>query len=167
MAAVGATVARAIGRSLGRLAGWPLARPAPPVSTNRRASRAPGTVTGSVGLLLRAEGLAVGAVALYAYAQFGAGWGWFAALFLLPDLAFIAYLAGPRLGAIAYNATHSYAGAAALLALGLSASLPLAVAGALIWCAHIGIDRAFGFGLKYAEGFSYTHLGRLGRGDPW
>jgi hypothetical protein len=32
---------------------------------------------------------------------------------------------------------------------------------ALIWCAHIGFDRTLGYGLKYAEGFGYTHLGRL------
>jgi hypothetical protein len=33
----------------------------------------------------------------------------------------------------------------------------------LIWCAHIGFDRAIGYGLKYSHGFSFTHLGRIGR----
>ena len=37
----------------------------------------------------------------------------------------------------------------------------------LIWCAHIGLDRALGDGLKYATGFAYTHLGRIGQADPW
>ena len=27
--------------------------------------------------------------------------------------------------------------------------------------AHIGIDRGFGYGLKYAAGFKDTHLGRV------
>ena len=34
---------------------------------------------------------------------------------------------------------------------------------ALIWIAHIGLDRALGYGLKYATGFGDTHLGRIGR----
>lgn len=34
---------------------------------------------------------------------------------------------------------------------------------ALVWCAHIGVDRALGFGLKYREGFAHTHLGLLTR----
>ena len=32
---------------------------------------------------------------------------------------------------------------------------------ALIWGAHIGIDRLFGYGLKYPTGFKDTHLGRV------
>ena len=36
-------------------------------------------------------------------------------------------------------------------------------AGMTLWLAHIGIDRALGYGLKYATGFSYTHLGRIGK----
>jgi hypothetical protein len=35
---------------------------------------------------------------------------------------------------------------------------------ALAWIAHIGLDRALGFGLKYATGFNHSHLGRIGRG---
>ena len=34
---------------------------------------------------------------------------------------------------------------------------------ALIWLAHIGIDRALGYGLKYGAGFGFTHLGRIGK----
>lgn len=128
---------------------------------------APGSAAGGVRTLLRLEGLAFFAVAVAAYAQYGAGWGWFAALFLLPDLSFAAYLAGPRVGAAAYNASHSYIAALALGALGLLAAMPSVLAVALVWCAHIGFDRALGFGLKYASGFDRTHLGRLGRGDPW
>jgi hypothetical protein len=32
---------------------------------------------------------------------------------------------------------------------------------ALIWLAHIGMDRMLGYGLKYSGGFKDTHLGRL------
>ena len=34
---------------------------------------------------------------------------------------------------------------------------------ALIWAAHIGFDRALGYGLKYPTSFGETHLGRIGR----
>jgi hypothetical protein len=124
-------------------------------------------VAGGVRTLLRFEGVVVLGAALAAYAQFGAGWGVFALWLLAPDLALAGYLAGPRIGAALYNATHSYLGAVALLAFGVLAAAPWAVAGGLIWCAHIGIDRALGFGLRYAAGFGATHLGRLGRPDPW
>jgi hypothetical protein len=131
------------------------------------AAIAPGSVNGGVRLLLRAEGLVVLAASVAAYTQFGAGWVWFAALFLLPDLSFLAYLAGPRWGALAYNAAHSYVGAVGLLAVGILGASPLLLAGALVWCAHIGFDRLLGYGLKYGAGFGFTHLGRLGPQDPW
>jgi hypothetical protein len=34
---------------------------------------------------------------------------------------------------------------------------------ALVWFAHIGLDRALGYGLEYDTGFHDTHLGRIGR----
>jgi hypothetical protein len=40
---------------------------------------------------------------------------------------------------------------------------PLAEHIALIWLAHVGVDRALGYGLKYASAFGDTHLGRIGR----
>jgi hypothetical protein len=40
---------------------------------------------------------------------------------------------------------------------------PLILSLAMIWLAHIGIDRALGYGLKYRTGFANTHLGRIGK----
>jgi Domain of unknown function (DUF4260) len=40
---------------------------------------------------------------------------------------------------------------------------PLTLSIAMIWLAPIGIDRALGYGLKYASGFGVTHLGRIGK----
>jgi hypothetical protein len=47
--------------------------------------------------------------------------------------------------------------------LGVLHSQPAALGAGLIWCTHIGLDRALGYGLKYSTGFQYTHLGRIGR----
>ncbi|MDR6535671.1 DUF4260 domain-containing protein [Variovorax soli] len=117
--------------------------------------------------MLRLEGLAVLAAAVAAYQYLGASWGAFAMLFLLPDLSFLGYLAGPRVGAAAYNAAHSYIGPVALLTSGLVGERPAVLAFGLIWAAHIGLDRALGYGLKYGSEFGATHLGRIGRTDPW
>jgi hypothetical protein len=77
--------------------------------------------------------------------------------------AILAYRARARAGSVAYNAAHSYVGPALLAALGLAVALPECLLLALIWVAHIGLDRAFGYGLKYATSFGDTHLGRIGR----
>ena len=110
--------------------------------------------------LLRAEGAALGLAAVAIYAAGGHSWLMFAALFLAPDLSFVAYLAGPRVGAAVYNALHWTVLPLALAAFGWLLASPGGLAVALIWLAHIGIDRALGYGLKYPSGFSDTHLGR-------
>jgi hypothetical protein len=96
------------------------------------------------------------------YLVSGASWWLYAALFLAPDLSFLAYLAGPRLGAIGYNALHATIGPLLLGLCGVAMPWPMAGSIALIWLAHIGIDRALGYGLKSAAGFGLTHLGRIG-----
>jgi hypothetical protein len=122
-----------------------------------------GATTGGVKFVLRAEGALVLVAALLAYAQHGLGWAVFAWSFLAPDLAFLGYLAGARIGALFYNLTHSYVGAVAVLAGGVLAGVPALTAAGLIWCAHSGMDRALGYGLKYSAGFGFTHLGLIGR----
>lgn len=118
-----------------------------------------GVVHGAPRLLLRLEGAAVLAAASVAYAQVGGGWGLFALLFLAPDLSMLGYLAGRRAGAAVYNLGHSYLAPGALGAAGLALELPMLMSIALIWVAHIGFDRAVGYGLKYATAFKHTHLG--------
>jgi uncharacterized protein DUF4260 len=121
------------------------------------------SVSGGPRLLLRAEGAAILAVALLLYARIGEPWWWLLVLFLAPDLSLLGYLAGPRIGAIAYNAAHTLLVPLALVAAGLLLPAFILVPLALIWIAHIGFDRLLAYGLKYEAGFGYTHLGRLGR----
>ena len=112
--------------------------------------------------MLRIEGLAVFLLAVSLYFRSGAGWGMFAALVLVPDLSLLAYPIGPRAGAAAYNTMHSYLGPLFMVALGLALA-PGLLPVAFIWGAHVGIDRAMGYGLKYASAFRDTHLCRIGR----
>lgn len=112
-------------------------------------------------LLLRLEGLVVlvGSIALYAHQ--GGDWLPFVVLLLTPDLSMVGYTVNARVGALAYNAAHTYALPALLMALALAAGLPLLVQLALIWFAHIGMDRTVGYGLKYPTDFKDTHLARV------
>ena len=101
------------------------------------------------------------------YALWGGSWWIYVVLFLAPDLSFLGYLAGPKVGAVVYNAAHSYMAPMVLMVTGFSRdlplNLPLTLSIAMIWLAHIGFDRALGYGLKYSAGFGFTHLGRIGR----
>lgn len=122
-----------------------------------------GETTGTVRVMLRLEGLCVFVAASVIYSKFGHGWGTFALFFLTPDLSLFGYLAGPKVGAISYNLAHSYSGAVVCLVVGVIFPAPTILCIGLIWCAHIGFDRALGYGLKYSDGFGFTHLGRIGR----
>jgi Domain of unknown function (DUF4260) len=125
---------------------------------------------GGVRTMLRFEGLLLLTAALLFYAHAGTSWTLFLALFLVPDLSFAFYLFGARVGAAAYNVMHMTAGP---IILALASQLDLARYGvasahlflpvALIWFAHVGLDRALGYGLKYASGFADTHLGAIGK----
>ena len=122
-----------------------------------------GAVAGGCRTLLRLEGLTLFVGMTMLYAVWGGSWWVYAVLFLVPDLSFAGYLAGPRIGAVIYNAAHSYMAPMALMTTGFGLASPLTLSIAMIWLAHIGIDRALGYGLKYSAGFTFTHLGRIGK----
>ncbi len=87
-----------------------------------------GAVTGGVRALLRLEGVVLFAGMTLLYALWDGSWWVYAILFLAPDISFAAYLAGPRAGAIVYNAAHSYFLPVALMTTSLAmASAPGAV----------------------------------------
>ena len=120
-----------------------------------------GAVEGSVRTWLRVEGLLTLLAAAYLYHQLGHSWVAFLSWFFVPDISFAGYAAGPRVGAAVYNLAHSDVGPLLLALAALATGSPLAAA--LIWAAHIGFDRALGYGLKYPTAFGDTHLGRIGK----
>ncbi|QSG13091.1 hypothetical protein HSBGL_2691 [Halapricum desulfuricans] len=107
---------------------------------------------------LRLEGVTVFVSALAAFFVLDGPLWLLAVLALAPDLAMVGYLAGPEVGSLSYNTAHTYVLPAALGGAGLYADVTTAVLVALIWGAHIGADRAVGYGLKYSSGFKDTHL---------
>ncbi len=121
-----------------------------------------GAVRGFPAFLLRTEGAVLFAASVLLYSRLGVSWIPFVVLLLAPDLAMLGYLRGTRLGAVTYNLAHTYAlpGLVALLAMTTQSRLAYALA--LIWFAHIGMDRLLGYGLKYPTSFHHTHLGTIG-----
>ena len=122
-----------------------------------------GAASGGIRTLLRLEGLTLFAGMTLLYGVWDGSWWVYAILFLAPDLSFAGYLAGPKAGAVIYNAAHSYMAPMSLMVTGFALSSPLVLSIAMIWLAHIGFDRMLGYGLKYTSGFGFTHLGRIGK----
>lgn len=128
--------------------------------------RSTATAQGSVLTLLRLEGLVIAVASAVLYARIGASWWLFAALWLAPDLSMLGYLFGACRGARIYNAIHTYVLPGALALSGWLLHVPILLPLVLIWINHIGVDRLLGYGLKYSDGFGWTHLGRHGKGNP-
>ncbi|MFT4278113.1 MAG: DUF4260 domain-containing protein [Rhodopseudomonas sp.] len=119
--------------------------------------------SGGVLTVLRAEGLALFVGCSLFYVISDSPWELYALLFFAPDLGFLGYLAGPKVGAVVYNVLHSTVGPLLLAIAGIVLLIPYAGTVAMIWLAHIGFDRALGYGLKYKTGFRFTHLGLIGK----
>jgi hypothetical protein len=115
----------------------------------------------SPGVLLRVEGFALLAASILLYWQAGGSWWMFLLLLLVPDLSLLGYLAGNSVGAATYNLVHTALWPTALAVFGLLAASPLAVQIALIWLAHIGMDRTVGYGLKYPTTPKRSHLQKV------
>ena len=115
----------------------------------------------SVARLLRAENVALLALALAAYWQVGGSWWLFAILFFAPDLSFAAAVAGPLAGLVAYNIAHAAIIPGLLAVFGIVANWDLGVSLAVIWIAHLAFDRTVGYGLKYSLAKNDTHLDRI------
>jgi len=113
--------------------------------------------------LLRLEEFFLFGLALFLFTQLDYGWGWYALLFLAPDLSIAGYLANPRVGAWTYNLIHHKGLAVALYILGYVFSVQWLMLTGTILLGHSSLDRVFGYGLKYPDAFQNTHLGRIGR----
>lgn len=125
--------------------------------------RDPGFPPANVTALLRIEGLAIFAAAVAAFHLSGGNWWLFALLILAPDLSFFGVLGGQRAMAYAYNLAHTYTAPLVLGPLVWLAGGTWGLPVALIWIAHIGIDRALGYGLRYPGVDHATHLGWIGK----
>ena len=124
-----------------------------------------GAVTGMPKLWLRVEGVAAVAAGVGLYLNLNGSPLWLIPLLLAVDVSMIGYAAGPGPGAVVYNLAHNWAVGLAVLGVAWWIASPaVGLAGAIL-VAHVGFDRAAGYGLKYPTAFADTHLGRLGRAE--
>ena len=109
--------------------------------------------------LLRIEEAIMFVLALYlnSYLPF-AGWI-FWALFLLPDLGMLGYLANPRIGVYTYNIFHHKGIAIAIAITGFLLKSNMFILTGTLLFKHASYDRIWGNGLKYMDDFKQTHRG--------
>lgn len=126
--------------------------------TNHSAARRPLSLPR---LLLRLEGVALLAAAVFAYFAQGRPLWAFLVFLLAPDLSAVGYVFGPRIGSAVYNLAHITLWPLVLGVLGWRLGWSWATAAALIWLAHIGMDRMLEYGLKYPDAFRHTHFDNI------
>lgn len=112
-------------------------------------------------LLLHFEGVILLVASIVLYASQGFAWSTFLLLLLAPDLAFVAYIANRNLGTFFYNALHTVALPLILAVAAFMIDWTFGIQLALIWLAHVGMDRTVGYGLKYTNSFKNTHLSKI------
>ena len=112
--------------------------------------------------LQRFEGFLIFIASLYFYLHLNFNFIWFIVLLLSIDVFMIGYLFNKVTGAYIYNLGHVFIIPALILIFSAVTDTRLLIAVGLIWSAHIGMDRALGYGLKFSTGFQDTHLGHIG-----
>jgi hypothetical protein len=113
--------------------------------------------------VIRLEECGIFLFSLYLFSTLDYPWWLFPLLLFVPDISMVGYLGGTRLGAILYNILHFRALALLLFVGGTFVTIPpLSLVGVILF-AHASLDRALGYGLKYGDSFSHTHLGMIGK----
>lgn len=114
-------------------------------------------------LYQRLEAAFIFALCVFMYAILHFHFVWFFVLLFTIDIFMLGYLVNKQVGAHVYNIGHSFFIPASFLIAGMGLHKNMLVAGGIIWAAHIGWDRALGYGLKFSTGFKDTHLGHIGK----
>jgi multidrug transporter EmrE-like cation transporter len=115
--------------------------------------------------ILKLEELAMAATAIYFLSSHTLDlpiWLW-VILFFAPDISMLGYLINTKTGAVSYNLFHHKGIAILLTATGYFLQQELLISIGILLFAHAAFDRIWGYGLKYSDSFSNTHLGRIGK----
>lgn len=111
--------------------------------------------------ILRIEGALFFLISLYVFHLREMSWLIFILLLFTPDISMIGYLKNKKIGSIIYNLGHNYLLAIALVILGNLTPYDWMVTLGIILFAHVSLDRALGYGLKYPDDFKNTHTQKL------
>lgn len=114
--------------------------------------------------ILKLEALGLFLLFTLIYFHFYQGqWELFLGLFFVPDVSFAGYLISATVGARIYNFMHHQGVMAVAILCGWLLDVDLVFQMGLIFMAHSFFDRALGYGLKFPDSFSHTHLGWIGK----
>jgi hypothetical protein len=113
--------------------------------------------------LIRLEELAMFLFSIFIFSSLPFVWWLFPLLFLAPDLSMIGYAVNNKLGAALYNFFHHKGVALLCMVIGYYFRNDWWILTGAILFGHSSFDRLLGYGLKLDEGFSFTHLGRIGK----
>jgi len=113
--------------------------------------------------LIRIEEAAMSLFGAFLFSRLSFAWWWFPALILTPDISMLGYIAGNKPGAVMYNFFHHKAVTLIVYIAGIYTGNEIVQLTGVILFAHSSMDRFFGYGLKYFEGFQFTHLGQVGK----
>ncbi len=113
--------------------------------------------------IIRLEEMAMLLISVLALIYLKVPYWYYLVLFLGPDISMLGYLLGNKTGAACYNIFHHKGIALALIAAGFFYDNWWLQVSGLILFGHSSMDRMAGYGLKYNEGFKFTHLGVIGK----
>jgi hypothetical protein len=99
---------------------------------------------------------------IYALYLYEVPWWAYLLLGLGPDIGMIGYAISPKVGAFTYNLFHHKGVAITVGSLGLVLGSDVILLAGVVLFGHSSMDRIFGYGLKFTDGFKNTHLERLG-----
>lgn len=111
--------------------------------------------------LIKIEEAAMFGFSIFLFNLTDFAWWWYVVLLLTPDIGMIGYLSDNKIGAFTYNLFHHKAIAILIICLGWYISNEWMELAGIILFGHASMDRIFGYGLKYTDGFQHTHLGWL------
>ena len=113
--------------------------------------------------ILKIEEAVMFVLSVYALTLLHVNWWVYLLILIAPDISFIGYAAGNKIGAFCYNLFHHKGVAIAIFLAGfILTDQWLQVIGIVLF-GHSSMDRMLSYGLKLNEGFKYTHLGMIGK----
>lgn len=113
--------------------------------------------------LIKIEEVGMFALSIFLFNQIEFAWWWYPALILAPDIGMMGYIINPKVGAFTYNLFHHKGLAIFIMFIGWYFHSDWMGLTGIILFGHSSLDRFFGYGLKFADSFQNTHLGKIGQ----
>jgi hypothetical protein len=113
--------------------------------------------------VIKLEEVGLFILGIYLFSLLNYQWWWFLVLLLTPDFSMLGYAFNNKTGAFMYNIFHHRGIAVLIYLTGCYLKLASLQLVGVILFSHSAMDRMFGYGLKYEQGFKYTHLGEIGK----